>query len=68
MKITSHILSLILSDMKPEYIYVQLIFITLFIKVGWFTLVTFLSHAMKTFTCRHDLMLSHSTSRLSLCY
>jgi hypothetical protein len=68
MKITSHILSLILSDMKPEYIYVQLIFITLFLKVGWFMFVAFLSHTMKTFTCRHDLMLSHSTGRLSLCY
>jgi len=63
MKITSHIMSLILSDIKPEDIYVQLLFITLFLKVGWLMLVAFLSHAMETFTYPHDVTRNRITGR-----
>jgi hypothetical protein len=68
MKIISHILSLILSDMKPEYIYVQLLFITVFLKVGWLMLAAFLSHAIKTFTYQQDQAHSQLTGRFSLCH
>jgi hypothetical protein len=68
MKIASIILSLLLSDVKREVIYVELLFISLFIKVGWFMLVAFLSHLIKTFIYQHDPADRQLTGHLSLCY
>jgi hypothetical protein len=68
MKIASIVLSLLLSDVKREVIYVELLFISLFIKVGWFMLFAFLSHLIKTFTYQHDPADRQLTGRLSLCH
>ena len=68
MKTISHILSLVLPDIKPEYIYMQLLFITLFFKVGWIVLATSLTHAIKTFIHQYGRGHSQVTDRLSLCH
>ncbi len=68
MKTISRLLSLILSDMKSEDIYVLLIFITLFFKVVWVAVADFFRHAVKTFTEQHHWSQSRLTNGLSLCH
>jgi len=68
MKTISRLLSLILSDMKSEDIYVLLIFVTLFLKVGWVTLADFFRHAIKIFTEQHHRPQSRLTDGLTLCH
>jgi hypothetical protein len=68
MKIASHILSLFLSDLKSEDIYVQLLFITLVLKAKWVLLMVLLNHAVKTFNCTHAWAGNRVSHRLALCY
>jgi len=68
MKIISHILSMILSGMKPEDIYVELLSITPAFKAVWVMFVAFLSHIMETFTYRPGSTHNQATARLSLCH
>jgi hypothetical protein len=68
MKIISHILSLFLSGIKSEDIYLELIFITPAFKAGWVVLIAFLSQIAKTFTSRCYQQRSLATHRLSLCH
>ena len=67
MKIASLILSLLLSDTKAEQIYVELLFISLFVKVGWFSLLALLNHTLKTISCYHGPADRQLIVRLSLC-
>jgi hypothetical protein len=68
MKTISYILSLVLPDLKSEYIYMQLLFISLLIKAGWLLLAGLLSHAMKMFKGLHRQHHMQVTGRLSLCH
>jgi hypothetical protein len=68
MKIIARLLSLILSDMKSEDVYVLLIFVTLFLRVVWLTLDTFLSHAMQPFAYQHSRAQNQLADRLTLCH
>ena len=68
MKTLSYILTLVLPDMKSEYIYMQLLFIGLLLKAGWLLLAGLLSHAMKMFKGLHSQHNSQGSGRLSLCH
>ena len=68
MKIISHILSLFLSGVKSEDIYLELIFIIPAFKAGWVVLVAFLSEIVKTFTSGCYQPHSGLTHRLMLCH
>jgi hypothetical protein len=67
MKIISHILTLFLSGMKSEDIYLELILIILALKAEWVVLAAFFSNAVKTFACRYQQPNSYRTGHLSLC-
>ena len=68
MKTISHILSLVLSDMKSEDVYVQLLFITLVFRAKWVLLIALLNHAMKAFNCTHAWAGNRVSYRLALCH
>jgi hypothetical protein len=68
MKIISYILSLFLSGIKSEDIYLELIFIIPAFKSGWVVLVAFLSQIVKTFPSRCQQSHSGLTHRLVLCH
>jgi hypothetical protein len=67
MKTTSLILSLLFSDMKREDIYLELVFVMLFLKVGWLTLTVFLKHAANLVTYPHDRNQGQLAGCFSLC-
>jgi hypothetical protein len=69
MKITSRILSLFFSEMKPDYISMELIFITVFFRAQWLLLITLLSHTVKVINDAHaGAARSEQSHRLALCH
>ncbi|WP_259065789.1 hypothetical protein HDF24_02955 [Mucilaginibacter sp. X4EP1] len=68
MKIISWILSLFFSDMKPEDISLELIFVGLFFKAGWVLLITLLNYAVKAFKCTLAARPNLNSRRFTLCH
>jgi hypothetical protein len=69
MKITSRILSLFLSEMKPDDISIELIFINVFFKAQWVLLVALLSNMVKVFPCMGAGSANYGHSRrFTLCH
>jgi hypothetical protein len=68
MKIISHILSLFLSGIKSEDIYLELIFIIPALKAAWVVVIAFLSQIVKTFSGNWHQPHIGMTHRLSLCH
>jgi len=68
MKIISYILSLFLSGIKSEDIYLELIFIIPAFKAGWVGLFALLGQVVKAFTSRCHQPHSGLTHRLILCH
>ena len=68
MKTISYILSLVLPDIKSEYIYMQLLFMALLFKAGWLLLAGLLNQAVKMFKGLHSQHNSQGSGRLSLCH
>ena len=68
MKLLSYVLSLILSDIRPEDIYVQLLFISLVIKSAMLTCAVVLNLAIKRISTPQVRTHRQSTGHLSLCH
>ena len=68
MKIISHILSMFLSGMKSEDIYLELTLTILAFKAEWILLIAFLNHAVKTFNCTHAWAGNQVPHRFALCH
>jgi hypothetical protein len=68
MKILSRILSLLFSDMKPDDISVELIFIILILKSQTVLLVTLYKRAMTVFNCTHNVASATAPRHFTLCH
>jgi len=68
MKIISHILSMFLSGMKSEDVYLELTLTILAFKAEWILLIALLSHAVKVFKCAHAWPGNQVSHRLILCH
>ena len=68
MKIISHILSMFLSGMKSEDVYLELTLTILAFKAEWILLIALFNHAVKAFKCAHAWPGNQVSQRLVLCH